>query len=48
VSDRERFRIEGDYYLFVTGDAEKARQTYEQWVQAYPRDFIAYTDLGII
>src|SRR5271168_2168560 len=48
VSDRERFRIEGDYYLFVTGDAEKARQTYEQWVQAYPRDFIAHTDLGII
>jgi len=48
VSDRERFRIEGDYYLFVTGDAEKAGQTYEQWVQAYPRDFIAETDLGII
>jgi tetratricopeptide (TPR) repeat protein len=48
VSDRERFRIEGDYYFFVTGDAEKARQTYEQWVQAYPRDFIADTDLGII
>ena len=48
VSDRERFRIEGDYYLFVTGDTEKAHQTYEQWVQAYPRDFIAYTDLGLI
>ncbi len=48
VSDRERFRIEGDYYLFVTGDAEKADQTYEQWVQAYPRDFIAETDLGPI
>jgi tetratricopeptide (TPR) repeat protein len=47
VSDRERFRIEADYYLFVTGDAEKARQTYEQWVRAYPRDFIAYSDLGI-
>jgi eukaryotic-like serine/threonine-protein kinase len=48
VSDRERFRIEGDYYLFVTGDTEKAHQTYEQWAQAYPRDFIAYTDLGLI
>jgi eukaryotic-like serine/threonine-protein kinase len=47
VSDRERFRIEADYYLFVTGDADKARQTYEQWVRAYPRDFIAYSDLGI-
>src|ERR1700747_1638354 len=48
VSDRERFRIEGDYYLFVTGDTEKAHQTYEQWAQAYPRDFIAHTDLGLI
>jgi serine/threonine protein kinase/tetratricopeptide (TPR) repeat protein len=48
VSDRERFRIEADYYFFVTGDAEKAHQTYDQWAQAYPRDSIAYTDLGII
>src|SRR5215469_15155963 len=48
VSDRERFRIEADYYFFVTGDAEKAHQTYEQWVQAYPRDSIAYVDLSII
>jgi serine/threonine protein kinase/tetratricopeptide (TPR) repeat protein len=48
VSDRERFRIEADYYLFVTGDAEKAHQAYSQWIQAYPRDFIAYTDLGLI
>ena len=48
VSDRERFRIEADYYFFVTGDAEKAHQTYEQWVQAYPRDSIAHIDLGII
>ena len=48
VSDRERFRIEADYYFFVTGDAEKAHQTYEQWAQAYPRDSIAYVDLSII
>jgi serine/threonine protein kinase/tetratricopeptide (TPR) repeat protein len=48
VSDRERFRIEADYYFFVTGDAEKAHQTYDQWAQAYPRDSIAYVDLSII
>ena len=48
VSDRERFRIEADYYFFVTGDAEKAHQTYDQWAQAYPRDPIAYVDLSII
>jgi len=48
VSDRERFRIEADYYFFVTGDAEKAHQTYDQWAQAYPRDSIAFVDLSII
>jgi len=48
VSDRERYRIEADYYLFVTGDLERARQTYEQWMQAYPRDFIPGLNLGII
>jgi tetratricopeptide (TPR) repeat protein/predicted Ser/Thr protein kinase len=48
VSDRERFRIESDYYLFVTGDLEKSRQVLEQWTQAYPRDFIPWGNLGIV
>ena len=48
VSDRERFRIESDYYLFVTGDLEKSRQVFEQWTQAYPRDFIPWGNLGIV
>ncbi len=38
VSERERFFIEGRYYLNATGELEKAAQTYELWQQTYPRD----------
>ena len=48
VSDRERFSIEGTYYTSATGELEKAADVYEQWRQAYPRDFVPYGDLGNI
>ncbi len=48
VTERERFSIEGTYYLQTTGELEKAAQVYEQWRQAYPRDFVPYGDLGAI
>ena len=38
VSELERLHIEGHYYYYVTGDLEKARQTYEVWARTYPRD----------
>jgi serine/threonine protein kinase/tetratricopeptide (TPR) repeat protein len=38
VSEREKFLIEANYHLLVTGDLEKARQTYELWAETYPRD----------
>jgi eukaryotic-like serine/threonine-protein kinase len=38
VSELEKLHIEGHYYNYVTGDLEKARQTYEIWAQTYPRD----------
>jgi eukaryotic-like serine/threonine-protein kinase len=38
VSDRERFLITGVYDSFVTGELEKALQSYDVWAQAYPRD----------
>ena len=46
VSERERFEIEGFYYLYATGELEKAAQTFEQWQQTYPRDSFPYTPLG--
>ena len=48
VSERERFSIEGNYYLGATGELEKAAQTFELWKQTYPRDEVPYADLGFI
>ena len=36
VSEREKFRISASYYLLVTGELEKAIQTYELWSQTTP------------
>jgi eukaryotic-like serine/threonine-protein kinase len=48
VSERERFSIEGFYYLNVTGELEKAAQTYGLWQQTYPRNSTPYGNLGAI
>jgi tetratricopeptide (TPR) repeat protein len=48
VSERERFNIEGFYYVTATGELEKGAQTDELWQQTYPRDAMAYTELGAI
>jgi tetratricopeptide (TPR) repeat protein len=48
VSERERFSIEGFYYLIATGELDKAAQTFELWKQTYPRDELPYLDLGFI
>ena len=48
VSERERFFIEGRYYLTVAGETEKATQTYELWQQTYPRDSLPYLMVGLI
>jgi Flp pilus assembly protein TadD len=34
------------YYADVTGDLEKANQTYELWAQAYSRDYAPLANLG--
>jgi len=41
ASDRERFYIETNYDLVVTGNLEQARQTCEAWGRTYPRDMNA-------
>ena len=48
LSEHERLSIEATYYLYVTGELEKAAQTYERWQQIYPRDYLPYTDLSFI
>jgi len=48
VSDRERYYIETAYYAYVTGEQEKARQTYIECTQAYPNDDTAHNNLGVV
>ncbi len=48
MSERERFSIEAFYYLYTTGELEKAAQVFELWQQTYPRDSVAYRNLGVI
>jgi serine/threonine protein kinase/Tfp pilus assembly protein PilF len=48
VSERERFSIEGLYYLTATQELEKGAHVHELWQQTYPRDFVPYQELGVI
>ena len=46
ATDRERLIIESNYHLIATGDLVKAEQVDELFVQTYPRDSGAHTNLG--
>jgi serine/threonine protein kinase/DNA-binding winged helix-turn-helix (wHTH) protein/Tfp pilus assembly protein PilF len=48
VSQRERFYIEAHYYDGVTGQLEKAIETYTDWSQSYPGDYRPHNNLGIL
>jgi eukaryotic-like serine/threonine-protein kinase len=47
VSERERFSIDAYYYEYMTGELEKAAQTFELWQQTYPRNYQPYANLGV-
>jgi tetratricopeptide (TPR) repeat protein/tRNA A-37 threonylcarbamoyl transferase component Bud32 len=46
ASEPEKLAITTDYYQSVTGELEKAAQTYREWIQSYPRDFTVPLGLG--
>jgi tetratricopeptide (TPR) repeat protein len=46
ASEREKLHIASSYYLFVTGEQERAVQTFTLWVQAYPRDWLPRLNIG--
>ena len=47
-SEREKLRITGIYYQNVTGELDKAAQTYQERIESYPREPLAYGNLGIV
>ncbi len=46
ASDQERFFISLNYDLQVTGNLEKAQQTCDLWIQAYPRAWMPHALLS--
>jgi serine/threonine protein kinase/tetratricopeptide (TPR) repeat protein len=46
ASEREKLKITAGYYQNVTGELDKAAQTYQEEIENYPRDFRAHLDLG--
>jgi serine/threonine protein kinase/tetratricopeptide (TPR) repeat protein len=48
TSEREKLLISAAYYSFVTGELEKAAQTYQECIDSYPRDYRAHGNLGIV
>ena len=46
ASEREKLSITADYYSNVTGELDKAAQTYQQEIASYPRDYRSYVNLG--
>ena len=48
ASERERFYIDAHYYQNIAFDRVKARSTFEQWSQTYPRDASPSNNLGVL
>jgi len=48
ASERKKLAITADYYTNVTGELDKAAQTYHEEIDTYPRDFRAYIDVGLV
>jgi eukaryotic-like serine/threonine-protein kinase len=45
---RERMGITAYYYKNVTGELDKAVQTFQEEIESYPREFAAYGNLGSV
>jgi len=47
VSEREHYYILTQYDNIVTGNSDRLIQNYQLWIQNYPRDSVAYTNLAV-
>ena len=48
ASERERLNIAAEYYREVTGELDKAVETYQEVIESYPRDHRAYGNWGLV
>jgi eukaryotic-like serine/threonine-protein kinase len=47
ASEREKLSITAGYYTSVTGEVDKAAETYQEEIESYPRDSAGYSGLGL-
>jgi serine/threonine protein kinase/tetratricopeptide (TPR) repeat protein len=48
ASEREKLWITANYYRSVTGELDKAAQTYQEEIESYPRESRSYGNLSIV
>jgi serine/threonine protein kinase/tetratricopeptide (TPR) repeat protein len=48
ASEREKLHITSMYYMTVTGELDKAVETYREWEESYPRDYVTPVNLGVL
>jgi len=46
ASEREKLTITANYYQYVTGELDKAGETFQEEIENYPREAAAYGNLG--
>jgi tetratricopeptide (TPR) repeat protein/predicted Ser/Thr protein kinase len=46
ASEREKLHITSMYYMAATGELDKGVETFREWEENYPRDDVAYTNMG--
>jgi serine/threonine protein kinase/tetratricopeptide (TPR) repeat protein len=46
AGQREKLAIIADYYLYSTGELDKAARAYQEAIQTYPREYRFHLDLG--
>ena len=46
ASEREKLSITANYYSNVTGELDKAAQTFQEAIESYPRSAGTYDNLG--
>ena len=47
-SEREKLEIASAYYLYVTGELDKAAATLQDWIENYPKDARVYANLSAV
>jgi serine/threonine protein kinase/predicted Zn-dependent protease len=48
ASEREKLHITSMYYMSDTGELDKAVETFREWEENYPRDDVAFNNLGTV